>query len=325
MKQVVYIDVLIFLNIIINYLLLLSTAFITRSEIKRLRVLAGSAIGGVYSLIIFLPPLSGVFSAVLKLALSGIIVIVSFGDLTPKAFLRQYSAFFAANFVFAGVMLAIWFAFKPGGMVINNATVYFNISAAMLVLSAVAGDLILILVFRLFRRNAPDSHIFEITIEVSGKSITGKALLDTGNALKDGFSGKPVIIAEYLFVKPLLPPDVAAFFEDANHVQPETMTSWNGRIRLIPFQTVKDRGMLPAFKPDKVVITGVGKRIETQQVYVASTCRRLADGEYRVLLGNGVFRETRKERKGDSYANADKRRKSSERASGKAPHTIRGE
>ncbi|MDR1630911.1 MAG: sigma-E processing peptidase SpoIIGA, partial [Oscillospiraceae bacterium] len=78
MQQVIYIDVLIVLNILLTYLLLLATSHMLRNEPPTGRMLAGSFLGGAYSLIILAPPFGLFLSTVIKLLLSLSIVTVTF-------------------------------------------------------------------------------------------------------------------------------------------------------------------------------------------------------------------------------------------------------
>lgn len=50
---VVYIDALFLLNLIVNYLLLLAAARLAGEPLRRLRLAAGAALGGLYAAAIF--------------------------------------------------------------------------------------------------------------------------------------------------------------------------------------------------------------------------------------------------------------------------------
>ena len=57
---VVYIDVLLGVNLFVNYFLLLAVGRFLHLAVRRLRLLAGAAVGAVFSLSILLPPLPAV-------------------------------------------------------------------------------------------------------------------------------------------------------------------------------------------------------------------------------------------------------------------------
>ena len=64
-----YVDVLLGLNLFINYFLLLSVAKFLRISVRRLRLLAGAAIGAAYSLVI-LVPMPNILALLCRLAAS---------------------------------------------------------------------------------------------------------------------------------------------------------------------------------------------------------------------------------------------------------------
>ena len=121
--MIVYADVLIFLNTIINFYLLLLTKKLGRNEEKLFRLVCGAFIGALFSLYIFLPNQNIFTEIAVRLICAALITVVCFGFKGLRAYLRNLIIFFTVSFVFAGVMLGIWLIFKPGGMVIHNSVV----------------------------------------------------------------------------------------------------------------------------------------------------------------------------------------------------------
>ena len=56
-KTKIYVDVLVVINIFINYFLLSAASLIVRLKPKRIRLAAGAFTGGAYSLVIFFCPI----------------------------------------------------------------------------------------------------------------------------------------------------------------------------------------------------------------------------------------------------------------------------
>lgn len=73
----------------------------------------------------------------MNFCMSVLLVLIAFAPKKITVFIKEFAAFFAVNFIFAGLMLAVWLVFKPSGMVYNNAAVYFDIDVKLLVLSTV--------------------------------------------------------------------------------------------------------------------------------------------------------------------------------------------
>lgn len=284
MSQVVYVDVLLALNLFINYLLLLSGACLLREKARRWRLLLGASLGAVYALVIFLPELPNAVSVLMKALFCVAIVLAAYPIHGLRHFGKLTACFLAANFIFAGLMLGLWLLFRPKGMVYQNGAVYFNISITLLIFTAIACYGLTVLFSRLLRRRAPENRVYDLQIELNGKSLQTKALLDTGNSLSDCFSDTPVILLEYARAKTLLPPELCAFFRkrpSGLNAPPEAAVLG---FRLIPYHSVGGTGLLPAFRPQRVLIQDAHNSFETMDVLVAVVNDRLAAGEYGALL-----------------------------------------
>ena len=74
---VVYIDVLLGVNLFVNYFLLLAVGRFLHLAVRRLRLLAGAAVGAAFSLSILLPPLPAVLPTSRKKSLQLAVVLVA--------------------------------------------------------------------------------------------------------------------------------------------------------------------------------------------------------------------------------------------------------
>ncbi len=259
MKQTIYIDVLLGINLFINYFLLLSVSKFLSIPLQRMRLLFGSLLGAVYSLSILLPEIPVVLSLLMKLAMSATIILVSYPFHGLKEFLRELADFYIISFSFAGLMIAVWYFIAPQGMIINNSVVYFNISPLVLILLTVVCYLVIRLINRITGRQAPDSLYCRIQIEYGGNKSDCMAKVDTGNSLCEPFSNYPVVVVCDEYINGMLPPESS------------------GKIRFVPFHAVSGEGLLPAFKPDKLIIHCAGKQYEQKNVYIAVATKKLGD------------------------------------------------
>lgn len=284
MSQVVYVDVLLALNLILNYLLLLSGACLLRQSVRRWRLLAGACLGAIYSLVIFLPELPAPASVLLKALFCITIVLAAYPVRGFRHFVRLTACFLTANFVFAGAMMALWLLLRPKGMVYQNGAVYFNISVPVLILTAAVCYGLLTLFARILRRRAPENRIYSLQIELGGKALRTRALLDTGNSLSDCFSDTPVILLEYACAQQLLPPSLKELFKRRPSELLAPSEAAAAGFRLIPYHSVGGTGLLPAFRPDRVIISDGQTQTETRDVLVAVVRERLSSGEFSALL-----------------------------------------
>lgn len=76
----VYADILILINLYINYLLLQLTQKVLRRRFSKGRVLAASVVGALCSLIMLLPPLPGLLLFFFRLLLATGIVYLAGGE-----------------------------------------------------------------------------------------------------------------------------------------------------------------------------------------------------------------------------------------------------
>ncbi len=270
MKTVIYADVLVIINLIVNYLLLRASAAITGYSFKTWRILISSLIGGIFSLIIFIQNIPLSINILIKLLLFTAMVLTAFGCKNIKSFLKCCASFALVNFGFAGIMLALSTTVFPNSSAYINGVVYFDISLLTLTVSAIICYCILSIISRFTKSKVPQKSIYEIRIHYNNNSAEGKALFDSGNTLCDCFSGRPVIIAEKEFVKKLYRGDDLTLLKN---------------FRLIPFSTIKNSGALPSFMADKTEIKIKGKWIESKEVYIAITDKKIVSGGYSALFG----------------------------------------
>lgn len=288
MKQIIYVDVLIVLNIFINCFLLLSTEIFTKEKAKAYRLLLGALLGGVYSLVVFLPEMGVFLNIITRLATGAVIVLASFGFKTRKRFFKLFSMFLVMTFLFAGLMIALWVIFKPNGMLLNNSTVYFSVSLPVLAVSTAVCYVVIRAMARLFLKNKPQSTVYDFTLEAFGKSLCGRAMLDTGNTLCESFSGYPAVVCTYDFLKEVLPEEGKAFFSgEVLSLEKIADENLRKKVRIISYRTVSNEGILPAFKPDKLKIK---RHSECDKLYIAVVAgKRYINESFDMLLNPNLF------------------------------------
>ena len=288
MQQIIYVDVLVILNLRITFLLLSATEFFLREKTKGWRLFLGALAGGIYSLQVFLPEMGVVLNLLSKIVAGTLIAYITFGYKTWKRFLKIVSVFLLITFIFAGLMIGLWLIFKPSGMLINNSTVYFGLSLPLLISSTAICYIIVRIIFRVILRNKPRQSIFDFILRVDGKELTGRAMLDTGNTLTESFSGYPVVICTYDFLKEIFPCDCESFFRGditcLNKIEDE---NWKRKTRFVSFLTVSDTGVLPSFRPDRLTVKNA---FETDKVFVAVMSRKKHINEsFDMLLNPNLF------------------------------------
>lgn len=275
LNTVIYADILFVINMMVNYLLLRAAAAVTSSDFRAIRLLASSAAGGAFSMLILIDGIPQIIHTLFRIIFPPLMVLIAFGGKNFKAFLKNTASFYLANFGFAGIMLGICTASKSNFVIYQNGVVYFDIDILTLTVVSLVCYGILTVISRLVKSRNPREVLYEISITDNGKTVTGTAFYDTGNSLCDSFSGYPVIIAEKEFLEGLYGKNF-----DCTELK---------NFRLVPYSTIKSGGALPAFTADKVQIKCFGKFVTADRVYIAVAERKINTAGQCALLGPNVF------------------------------------
>lgn len=156
----------------------------------------------------------------------------------------------------------------------SNLVIYFNMSPVILVVCTGICYLIINFVSYFISKSIKEHHIYQIELTYQNQMVVTNALLDTGNSLRDLYSGDPVIILENTLAEKLLKVPVASMGESVQGY------------RLIPYSVVSQKGFLQAFRPDKVVIKTekVTKEIKAT-IAVSETA---VHDQYKALLSKDI-------------------------------------
>lgn len=266
--MVVYADVLIFLNLIINYFLLLAVSKLMRQKPKTLTFVLGALAGAISSLYIFLPTLGIWLEAVLKAAICFVMCLIAFGFKGTKAFFKSVALLFGVTVGFGGVMYGVWLLFSPNGMVINNSVVYFDISLTALLIFTVLAYIVFSVLFKIFSRNAPLAQRCEITVFAEKNKIELVGIVDTGNSIEDVFSMGEIIIC-----------DKASVIRLFGNCDIHGNTALKTRYRLLPCSTVSGVDMLEGIRCDRAEIRYDGKTVILSRPILAFSKTKLHDNE----------------------------------------------
>lgn len=241
--MVVYVDVLIALNLYINYFLIRAAAVIMRRVCSRKRCVLSAFVGALGALVILLPELPFFAVVLFKIVLGTVIVLIAFGKQKPADVVISALFFLVVSFMFAGAMMALWMFAAPLGMVWSNGTAYFNIPLAAVAAFTAAAYCAVRLVRFIADKRLHCNRICSVKITNGSHTVELRGLCDTGNELCDPFSGKPVVICRYDKIAPVVPQSVPDYFEGKI---PENL-------RLIPCRTISAKSpdtLIPIFKAD---------------------------------------------------------------------------
>ena len=303
METVIYVDVLVVLNFIITYLLLLCTASALRLSPSAVRLFFGSLLGGVSSLMIFLPPLPLPLTLVCKAAICALITLTALPAGSLRLFLRNGAFFLLTNVLFAGIIFALMCIFSPGGVQMNNGAVYLELNFFSLLGTAVLSFVLVSVYNHYLRRQKMREEIVQMTVFVGGRQFTCRALYDSGNRLTDGYFGAPVAVVHFDVVKEFLPYELLPFFSGEIYDIYACSREWSGRIRFLPTETVGGEGLLPCFRSDAIEIHTKSHTYITRRALVAVTVKGFQNTDYSALVGPDMFSDEIKGEKNEGSAN----------------------
>lgn len=254
----IYLDIFFAINMGMNLVILLAESFFQNQKTRLVRMIvvsffaAGMAcltvIAGVHrNKIIFVLYYFGISVLILRLA---------FGKTTAGTAIRNLLFYYMLSFVLGGLLIQMQnlLSFPFTGMAVLG----------------VAGIFLLIIRWWLprFRKWQSDAETYyRIRLFYKGRKVSGNALWDTGNHLRDPFTGEPVMLGESRFLTQLWKTEMP--------VQ-----------RMIPFHSVgKKTGMLYAFQADYVEIKMENGWCRVNNPWVAICDYYLSsDGEYELIL-----------------------------------------
>ena len=267
--MVVYLDVLIFLNTVIDFCLLNLTSFIVGRNKGTIRIVFASLFAASFSLMIFVPNIPKILEIAVMLISAFLTILLAFGRCAKKLFIKLFLSFIAVSVAFNGIVTIIWFVFKPDGMILRNSVFYFNVSAIEMIFWTIISYIIIKIILLIIRRSSPLASRCRITLFHNDKTFELVALIDTGNSLKDIYTGKQVIIVDFMTAE--------VIFGVVSSLAPI----------LLPYSTVDGEGMISAYKCNRIKVNNS----EIGTALIAVTDKIINDSDYRAIVNPQILNE----------------------------------
>lgn len=252
-------------NFLINFLVLYSTNRITKSYVKIKKIIIGSIFATSYALIVFLPSLLFLSSFLFKVLISGSIVYITFKSSNIKTFSYQFFSFYIVSFIFAGAIISLSSSFTNMNEFLTKEINLFNIFTIKHISSGIIIAIFISLIVFTYNHRKKDMEKFIVDAKIiyQEKISTFKALVDTGNTLKDPLSNRSVFVVELSKILNLLPEELVDYYNSPKKYNIEDLLiNLNDKfpLALVPFKSIgNDSGIILGFKPDKVLIKAQDK------------------------------------------------------------------
>lgn len=289
----IYIDVVLIENLIMNYIILFSTALILKTKIKHIRLISGSILGAIYSVVAYMSILEIYSSMILKIILSIIIVYIAFNPQNAKQMCKYILIFYLTSFVFGGAAFALIYIIKPQDILMKNGLFLGTYPLKTVMLGAIIAFIVITTAFTIVKSKISKKDMYcDIEIKLDNKEIKTKAMIDTGNMLKEPITNTPVVVVEHTLLYDCIPKEILNNLEnilggDFEKIPEDIRIKYISRLKLIPFSSLgKQNGMLLGIKPEYIKIIEEEKQEKKDNVIIGIYNKSLTKrGEYRALIG----------------------------------------
>lgn len=296
-KITIYLDIIFLENVIMNSIILYAAAIILKIKTKFIRIFISSIIGSIYAIILYITNLKIYTSIISKILLSIIMVYVAYNPQNVKKLWKQILIFYLTSFVFGGVSLYLIYVIKPQDILIENGMFIGEYVLKVIMLAAIVAYLVIKISLKIIKTKiSPKDMYCKIKFKLNGKEVETKAMIDTGNLVKEPITNTPVIIVESSLLYDVLPKEILNNLDNIlggnlDEIPEEIQNEYIAKLRCIPFTSLgKQNGMLVGIKVEEVEIENEEESKLSNNVIIGIYDKSLTKrGEYRALVGIEVI------------------------------------
>jgi len=175
--MIVYIDLVMLLNIVLDSILLMSVSVLLGRNVTIKKIIFGSLVGSVSTLILFIS-ITSLELLILKFILGIVMCIVTFGYVNIKYTLNNVFYLYIVSFIIGGGLTLI----KDYG--------YYNYF--ILIIGFIIISYLFIKQMKKYQDNY--SNYYKVDVYIKGNRYKLNGYLDTGNKLYDQYKNRPIIL-----------------------------------------------------------------------------------------------------------------------------------
>lgn len=226
----IYVDLVLFLNIAMDFLLLLCVSIALKRNVKFYRIILGSIVGGISIIFLFLP-LNNILLFIFKLVVSMLMILTTFSFKNIRYFFNNLLYLYISSIILGGgvYLLDIQFNYKNDGLIFINSGFSLN----FLVLLIVSPFILCGYIRSIKKLKNNYSSCYMVDVIYKDKLYKFNAMVDTGNRLYDPYKKRPVVIAYSNKIK----------LDYENSI-------------LVPIHTANGNSILKCVEVDKLIING---------------------------------------------------------------------
>ena len=263
----IYLDYIFIENLLIDYILLYETGYISKINFRNRNLLASSIIASVYIVIMMYFNIGKFNLVICKLLLVNIMVYISFKPIRLNEYVKYIIIFLLVNVVNVGSVIVITMIFN-----LSEATGILKIITY--VISFIIAKILMVCMWNIYKREIKnDDLIYDVNIHINGKVYKYKAFLDTGNNVFSYSNNLPVIFAE------LKDKQILKEIENKEYFYINTIT-------------LSNKSEKKAYVLDEVEIIKKDKRWHVKVAIIFEDMKLSKDSSYDMLLNYILYTES---------------------------------
>lgn len=213
-----YIDLFFIFNVIMDYIIIMSTSILLKRRTSYIRMILSSLIGGISSLVLF----TSLNKIVIEIVSIVIMVLISFGYKGIRYLINNILYMYILSTLLGGIIYLF------------NIKVSNSMFLTYLIIIVISIEIMILYIKENKKMRSIYNNYYRVDIYFKDReklSLIG--FVDTGNNLYDPYKKRPVIIVPNKYIK-----------ED--------------KYILVPYHTINGNGLLKCIKPDIIFIDGIG-------------------------------------------------------------------
>lgn len=264
----IYLDVVLIENFIIDLFLLKSTSKVLRIKCITKRLLLAALLGSIYTVTMVIPDLNFFTAIPFQLLVAFIIFCVLFKNVGVKVKLKATGIFILLSIMLSGLCLFLSlssnYSFAIGFNLKENTfkNIILSIMLIFLICDRVIGYL--------RERTLINNFIYDVEIELNNFKCNFRAFLDTGNELREPLTNLPCILVEEKYV--------------------ENCKESEEKMYLIPYSAVGIKGNLKGIKCKSVKIRRSGEAWRNIEAIICPCDEVFSiENDFNALLSRGII------------------------------------
>ena len=277
-----------------NYIILFATAIIVKTPIKIFRIILASLLGSIYAIATYITKLEIFTSIFLKIILSIVIIYIAFNARNTKLLFKELLIFYLTSFTFGGVAFALLYFISPDKIYYEKGRLIGTYPIKVVLAGGMIGFIITTISFKNVKAKITKKDMdCMLKIKIENKEKIIKAIIDTGNFLKEPITKTPVIVVEKNALEDLIPDYIINRLEGIIKGEDIEIQEYSSRIRIIPFCSLgKQNGIILGVKGDLLIVN-----LREKNIYIKNFIIGIYDGilsktgRYQALIGLEILEE----------------------------------